>query len=86
MRTHGGTPGHAKGIEYTGHHEETGPLRSRLMQTNGSRCHMPHADGSPGGYAFVLTRIHGHAADGSAWRPDHSPRVCRQRSARALAA
>lgn len=29
--------GHQKGIEYTGIDEETGTLRSRLMQTNGSR-------------------------------------------------
>lgn len=29
--------GHQKGIEYTGFDEETGTLRSRLMQTNGSR-------------------------------------------------
>ena len=29
--------GHQKGIEYTGYDEETGTLRSRLMQTNGSR-------------------------------------------------
>lgn len=29
--------GHQKGIEYTSFDEETGTLRSRLMQTNGSR-------------------------------------------------
>lgn len=29
--------GHQKGIEYTGFDEETETLRSRLMQTNGSR-------------------------------------------------
>ena len=29
--------GHQKGIEYTGYDEETGTLRSRLMQTNGGR-------------------------------------------------
>ena len=29
--------GHQKGIEYTGFDEETQTLRSRLMQTNGSR-------------------------------------------------
>jgi hypothetical protein len=88
--------GHQKGIEYTGFDEETGTLRSHLMQTNGSRFtytyeidgdtfyywfgekgsdiysrstfsadgnsytgawHWINEDGTPGGYAFTMTRI-----------------------------
>ena len=53
---------HQKGIEYTGYDEETGTLRSRSMQTNGSRfTYTYEIDGDTWLYWFGDKSSSGHA-------------------------